>query len=505
MSPSGGAHTECALDITTQCLLEAVEVGLVRLDAQGAIIWMNSAAAAMLGTSCDTLLGRAMASLIVPAHREAEASSTGAAALQETRATVQLQRGVQAVFRRDDGSSFPVEYTCSPLPDVQCGQGAVLTFSDVSHRVATEDMLRHFKRAVEQSPSTIVITDARGQIEYVNPKLTEISGYTLEEVRGQNPRLFKSGETPPEEYAELWRTITGGGEWRGEFHNRKKNGELYWEAASISALRNTQGAITHFLAVKEDITARKQAEEERARAFAAVRDLQEQQRLVLQTISHDLRAPLTVILGHARVLQEMVGAEDPGQQSVDAILRGAQRMNTMIQELVEAARLDGGQLHLHRRPIALAPYLANLLLGLAPDERHRIHLELSAALPAVDADADRLERILLNLLSNALKYSPADAPVYIRATAGDGEVVLAVSDQGSGIAPDDLPHLFERFYRAASERTVEGVGLGLYIARKLAEAHGGRLWVASTRGQGSTFSLALPESAPVPQTCANEP
>ena len=115
--------------------------------------------------------------------------------------------------------------------------------------------------AVEQSTSSVVITDLRGNIEYVNPKFTELTGYTLEEALGKNPRILKSGESPAELYEQLWRTITSGGEWRGEFHNKKKNGELYWESAVISAIRNAQGVMTKFLAVKEDITERKRAEE----------------------------------------------------------------------------------------------------------------------------------------------------------------------------------------------------------------------------------------------------
>jgi len=115
--------------------------------------------------------------------------------------------------------------------------------------------------AVEQSTSSVVITDLRGNIEYVNPKFTELTGYTLEEALGKNPRILKSGDSPAELYEQLWRTITSGGEWRGEFHNKKKNGELYWESAVISAIRNAQGVMTKFLAVKEDITERKRAEE----------------------------------------------------------------------------------------------------------------------------------------------------------------------------------------------------------------------------------------------------
>ena len=155
------------------------------------------------------------------------------------------------------------------------GLGALVIHA-AARRRQTEDQLRKLSRAVEQSPSTVIITDLDGNIEYANPKFTAVTGYTLDEVRGQNPRFLKSGETPSHEYAHLWETITAGGEWRGEFHNVRKNGELFWEMASISPIKNAEGQITHFLAVKEDITARKQAEdaEREQRALAeALRDI----------------------------------------------------------------------------------------------------------------------------------------------------------------------------------------------------------------------------------------
>jgi PAS domain S-box-containing protein len=127
-------------------------------------------------------------------------------------------------------------------------------------------------RAVEQSPASIVITNPAGDIEYVNPKFVHVTGYTLAEALGKNPRILKSGDKSPEAYRELWQTITAGKEWSGEFHNKKKNGELYWESASISPIRDLAGRVTHYVAVKEDITARKQTEAERDKL---IHDLQE--------------------------------------------------------------------------------------------------------------------------------------------------------------------------------------------------------------------------------------
>jgi PAS domain S-box-containing protein len=143
---------------------------------------------------------------------------------------------------------------------------------DISERKSAERQVRLYFHAMEQSPAVIVITNTNGDIEYVNPKFTELSGYSFTEVRGKNPRVLKSGVFPPESYAELWTTISAGGEWRGEFHNRKKNGELYWEAAAISPVRDGEGLITHYVAVKEDITRRKQLEAEQEKLIRELQD-----------------------------------------------------------------------------------------------------------------------------------------------------------------------------------------------------------------------------------------
>ena len=214
-------------------------------------------------------------------------------------------------------------------------------------------------------------------------------------------------------------------------------------------------------------------------------------------ISHDLRVPLTVIQGQAQLLQRMLeqaGAGTRPRRSISAILTGAKRMNAMIEDLVDTARLESGQLRLSLVPIDLRSFLSELTERLSGViESERIRAELPADLPQVLADPDRLERILTNLLTNALKYSEPGTPVTVAMAARDGQVIITVADRGPGIPPDELPHLFQRFARTreARERR-EGLGLGLYISRMLVEAHGGRIWAKSEPGKGSSFAFTLP-------------
>jgi PAS domain S-box-containing protein len=175
------------------------------------------------------------------------------------------------VYEAEDEISMPqaggepryLELQIMPLRDRRGKlSGKIITARDVTDRRRAEVQLRQLQHVVEQSPASVVITDLSGRIEYVNPHFTRLTGYTLAEALGQNPRILKTGHTPREVYAELWQTIAAGREWHGEFLNRKKNGELYWEDAHIGPVTDAEGRVTHYVAVKEDITARKQTEEE---------------------------------------------------------------------------------------------------------------------------------------------------------------------------------------------------------------------------------------------------
>lgn len=217
----------------------------------------------------------------------------------------------------------------------------------------------------------------------------------------------------------------------------------------------------------------------------------------VHTVSHDLRSPLTIIQGHAHLLESILGEErsaEPAGRSVAAILKGVRRMNAMIRDLIDSARLDAQQLQMNPEPVDLGAFVLDLqerLVGV--NGAQRIRLDLPAGLPQVLADPDRLERILLNLLTNAIRYADPDTPILVALTRGDDEVIASVIDRGRGIPPEDLGQLFQRFHRTkSSENHRDSIGLGLYITKRLVEASGGRIWAESEIGRGSAFSVALP-------------
>jgi signal transduction histidine kinase len=224
----------------------------------------------------------------------------------------------------------------------------------------------------------------------------------------------------------------------------------------------------------------------------------DRQRDLARTVSHDLRTPLTAIIGHAQLLLRALkkaGFEQRYLASAETIVHSAGRMDRMITDLVESTRLEIGQMRIEREPVEVTAFILDLLKrheAIMPPSRVRVVPAEEVLTTCVDSY--HLERILTNLLSNALKYSDPGSEVLLRTELRDGEVRVSIQDQGHGILPEDLPHLFDRFYRAKGVRKMEGLGLGLYITRMLVEAQGGRIWVESKQGQGSTFTFALPAS-----------
>jgi signal transduction histidine kinase len=222
--------------------------------------------------------------------------------------------------------------------------------------------------------------------------------------------------------------------------------------------------------------------------IARLRERTEQRDDLLRAVSHDLRTPLQVVLLRASSLAR--AAPETHGRAARSILGAGRRMERMLRDLVDSARAESGQLVLAREPVPLAPFVAGLLAeadGVL--EVGRVTNAVSPALPPADADPDRLERILLNLVGNALKYSPG--PVTVSARCDGGALCVSVRDEGDGIAPEDQARIFERYVRARSVRQ-DGLGLGLFIVRRLVEAHGGRIRVESVPGQGSVFSFTLP-------------
>lgn len=374
----------------------------------------------------------------------------------------------------------------------------IAVIEDISERKRMEAekelLLAELDATINSIADGVVVYGPEMTIVRMNPAVERILGPSPQGVKEPLAERVIRLRVETAEGAPFALTETPG--WRA-LHGETVNGVvmvLYppgraavWVSASAAPIRTGDGRLLGAVATFSDIT--------------ATRELQQEREVFLHTVSHDLRTPLTVIQGYADLLRETLTKEGLGDGAglmCDEVLKGAQRMKRMIEALVDVARLEGGQLAPKASALPLGPFVQQLfgrmkavrLKGFL--ETERLTVEIPADLPPVLADPDLLERILLNLLSNAMKYSPAESAVRLEARRKEGEIEISVIDRGEGIAPEDQARIFDRFYRPKGVRRSDSVGLGLYITRKLVEAHGGRIRVESTPGEGSTFSFTLP-------------
>ena len=402
---------------------------------------------------------------------------------------------------------------------------------DVTERRTAEDQLRKLSLAVEQSPGSIVITDTGATIEYVNDAFVRITGYSREEVIGQNPRILQAGKTPPETYASLWQALSRGQPWQGEFHNKRKDGGEYIEFAIITPLRQPDGRITHFVAVQEDITERKRLGSEldrhrhhledlviqrTAELSAARQQAEEASRAkssFLANMSHEIRTPMNAIIGLTHLLRR--DERTPRQADrLEKIGTAAKHLLAIINNILDISKIEAGKLELEQTNFALSAVL-DQVRSLVSDQAHAKGLAIEVDPDAVPAwlwgDPTRLRQALFNFTSNAIKFTergtitlravrlhaggdpPHEAPHPEESSPGElGEEILVrfeVEDTGIGITPQQMSHLFRPFEQAdlSTTRKYGGTGLGLVISRRLAELMGGEVGVESTPGKGSIF------------------
>ncbi len=374
------------------------------------------------------------------------------------------------------------------------------TLRDISVQKQVESELRKLSQAVEHSPAMVIITDIQGNIEYVNPKFTEVTGYTASEAYAKNPRFLQSGLTNKNLYKDLWQTISAGKEWRGEIQDRKKNGEIFWESMSISVVRNAEGEITHYVGIKEDITARKEAEH----LLAVAKDEAEQANRFksnfLANMSHEIRTPMNAIIGLAHLVLQ-TDLNNRQHEYLKKIKNSAQNLLGIINDILDFSKIEAGKLEIEETAFQLNQVLENLvgLVSLRAEEKGlELSLKRDARVPNdLVGDPLRLGQILLNLVQNAIKFTElgkVEVDVKLVNVQPDRvSIAFTVSDTGIGIEAERLPRLFEAFEQvdSSSSRQYGGTGLGLSICKQLVELMHGELSAQSVPGEGSSFGFVL--------------
>ena len=382
-------------------------------------------------------------------------------------------------------------------------RAALNAAQELQSRLTLERSEQRLAQAVEQSPATIVITDTRGRIQYVNRRFEEVSGWWRDEVMGRTPRLLQSGDTPAEEYGRMRETLAQGESWHGMLRNLRKDGGSYWLDCTILPLRAADGTIHSYVGIGEDITEKRLAREQvvRSQKIEAVG-------LMAGGIAHDFNNILTAILGsaHLAALDAPPSSDLAGE--IEQIDIAARRAQSLVRQLLGFARREPGKPVATDLGAVISEVVRLIRAAIAPTIR--IAWDSAQTSAFVLADPTHLHQILMNLCTNAaeaiggvegtirLRFGGLDTPPAGLSPRAEGWVELVVEDTGMGMSHEVQERIFDAFY--TSKPLGKGTGLGLSVVQGLVQDMGGRIEVESTPGKGARFRVFLPGAAAAPAT-----
>ncbi|MGE0684922.1 MAG: PAS domain S-box protein, partial [Candidatus Binatia bacterium] len=471
-------------------LAENIQDLLCELDHKARYIYLSPNYSEAFGYTPEEILGRCTFDFIHPDD------------LPEV--FTQLNKGaVKITFRalHKNGQWRWLESTVKPYATPQGKFHAVVVSRDITDRCKAEEDLALRDRAIASTSEGLCITDPHkpdNPVIYVNAGFERITGYSAVEVLGRNCRFLQGPGTDPTALEKLRAAMREEQECVVELLNYRKDGAPFWNRFSITPVRNAQAQVTHYIGVLSDISERKEMDR-----------LKDE---LVSTVSHELRTPLTSLRGFAELMLKRDFSLEKQREFLSIIHRESLRLTELINDFLDLQRIESGRQQYDFEARDLAPLLNETISvfnqGLG---KHNLRLNVSSSLPLVYVDTARLQQVITNLLSNALKFSPQGGQITVGARLEGDVVKVWITDQGVGIPPEALPNLFLRFFRVDNQdtRSIGGTGLGLALVKEIVKAHGGRIWVESTVGVGSTFFFTLPladtstESQPLPRAQAS--
>ncbi len=492
LATSAEEHRRLAVEAQLHRLLEHLPIGVVLWDQDGRMIYANRAALDLLEESREeAILGRTMLEFIDPEFHDQCRSRLEQLLRQKTLpSTTYRIITCKNNFRTVEVDTVPFHFNEQPC--------LLSLIQDITERFAAEETRKRLVTAIEQTRESILITNRDGIIEYVNPAFTAITGYSREEALGKTPGILRSGKHDQAFYRSMWQTITSGEVWQGRIVNRKKDGSLFVEMATISPVRDKEGKITHFVAVKRDITheVELEAQLQQAQKMEAIGTL-------AGGIAHDFNNILGAIIGFTDMALLLCDPDSPVYENLEHIRQGGQRATDLVQQILTFSRRGATAKH----PVSVAPLIKESLklLRASLPATIRINRQIKAPDAKVLASPVQIQQIIMNLCTNAFhsmgeKGGQLDI---ILETVPQGEdettnwVRLVIRDTGCGIDKEILNRIFDPFF--TTKEPGQGTGMGLSVVHGIVHDLGGSIKVESTPGEGSIFTVLLPATAQGPE------
>jgi PAS domain S-box-containing protein len=376
------------------------------------------------------------------------------------------------------------------------------THFDITKEKKSESELKKLHQAIIQSPIMLVITDIKGYIEFCNPAFSKITGWTDQEILGKKPNILKSGFHASTYYEKLWKTVCSGNEWQGEFKNRKKNGEYYWELASISPIRNDYGTITHFVKIAENISYLKKIEKDLKKAKQDAEIANNYKNHFLANMSHEIRTPINTIIGFSELIKNENLPTQKRSKYTGIIEENSQTLLRLIDDIIDVAKIEANELKIKKEACSLEELFSELEMTYNNflKRKQKQDLNLIFQIPeeshhdVIFTDPYRLRQIINNLFINAMKYTIKGSIEIGYNLINDNRLRFFVSDTGAGIPTGRIKNIFKRFSfnEESTNSDTTSSGLGLSICKDLAVLLGGDITVKSVEGEGSVFYLTLP-------------
>ncbi|MCX8126473.1 MAG: PAS domain S-box protein, partial [Dehalococcoidia bacterium] len=474
-------------------LIDNVSDAIFSSDMEFKIKSWNKAAERIYGWRADEVIGR-------PSGEVLKADYPGNSHEEMFRQLVETGRWKgEVVHHTRDGSTIHALVSCSLLRNSDGEPEGYVTISrDITDiKLAEEALLKEKQRAeryLQVAGVIIVVVSANERVSLINQKGCQVLGYSEAEITGKNWFNTVIPERSREEFRESFRKVLAGeAKLKTEFEVPiiTSSGEERMILWHNTLLTDEYGRPTGVLSSGEDVTERRRAEE-------ALKELDKMKSEFIANISHELRTPLHSIAGFNKLLlEDKVPDPETRKEFMTIIDQQSAHLAQLIDDLLEVARLESGRFRIRKERLNIGVTIddvARELSAMAGDKNIAVTLDIPENLPEVEADRQRLKQVVRNLLHNAIKFSPKGSEIVLKVEPGPEEIPVRVIDHGVGIPPKALPHLFERFYRVEDSLTRQtgGTGLGLYIVKQIVDAHGGRVWVESTPGKGSTFSFTIP-------------